>query len=124
MRFLSTLRFALLPMILIGVVGCSSSNKGKIEGTRWINTEGKDKEGRSLPPGELRLEFGSDGSLTSKNHDETLTGKYTLGMGDRVTFHFTKEISGSKSHVVKININGDTMTMTDATGEITLKKEK
>lgn len=114
MRSVSALRLVVLAAVLC-LCGCSSSNKGKIEGTKWMSLASTVK-GQSLPAGVLQLEFGSDGSLVYKAGPQTFTGKYSLGMGDTVTLKLDQELSGSKNHAEKIVIDGDNLTMTDPDG--------
>jgi hypothetical protein len=110
------LRFAylLLAVLLVFSFGCSS-NKGKIEGTKWIS-EATTMKGVAVPAGIMQLEFGSDGALVSRVGGETFTGRYSLGAGDLVTFNFDKEQAGRKSHAEKISVNGESLTMTDSDG--------
>jgi hypothetical protein len=97
------------------VVGCSSNNTGKIEGTKWSSLAGTVK-GQPIPAGILQLEFRADGGLTYRAGPQTFTGTYSLGGGDAVTFNLDQELAGRKSHREKIVINGDNLTMTDSDG--------
>jgi hypothetical protein len=108
---------ALLPFIVLvlGVTGCSSNNKGKIEGTKWSSNPTTVK-GQPIPAGALRLEFTTDGKLTYVAGPMTFTGTYSLGGGDTVTFHLTQDLAGRKTHAEKISISGTTLTMTDSDG--------
>ena len=82
------------------------------------------------PPGrrQIVMEFKSDGtfawSATADGNSQTfLTGDYVLGMGDNVTWkNLNVAISGQKTHLEKIHIAGDTMTIADQTGNLTLKR--
>ena len=111
-RWLALFSFVVL---VLGVTGCSSNNKGKIEGTKWSSNAGNVK-GQPLPAGALRLEFTSDGKLTYTAGPKTFTGTYSLGGGDTVTFHLNQDLAGRKTHPEKISISGTTLTMTDGDG--------
>jgi hypothetical protein len=104
--------------LTVTFAGCSSKNKGKIEGTKW-SSHATTIKGQSLPAGFLKLEFGKDGSLVYQAGPLTFRGKYSLGMGDKVTLKFDKELgnTGSKTHVESVEINGDTLTMKDSDGQ-------
>jgi hypothetical protein len=110
--------FPLAHVMLIGVLlvasGCSS-NKGKIEGTKWTSVASNVK-GKEFPAGTLVLEFGSDKKLVYKTPVGTFTGTYSLGMGDNVTLNLDTELAGRKQHVEKVKIEGDKLTMTDSDG--------
>jgi hypothetical protein len=105
----------------LAVAGCSSNNKGKIEGTKWTNEAGTIK-GSNIPAGVIVLEFGKDGKLSFGGGLQVLTGTYSLKSGDTVTFHFDKEHNGRKDHDEKISISGDRLTLTDSDGTLTFKK--
>jgi hypothetical protein len=97
-------------------LGCSS-NKGKIEGTKWSSLPGTVK-GQNLPEGVLGLEFGADKKLVYTVGLQRFTGTYSLGMGSNVTLHLEQELPGTgrKDHVEKVTIDGDKLTMTDSDG--------
>ena len=109
---------------LLFAFGCSS-NKSKIEGTKWTSQAATVK-GKALPAGLLQLEFGNDGSLVYKaGAGQTYTGTYSLGMGATVTLNLNQELAGRKSHAEKITITGDQLTMTDSDGtQLTFQKAK
>lgn len=103
------MRIRHLPLLAIVAVvflaGCTSNNKGKIEGTKWraaINN--------------VRLEFDKDGSMRFSVRGRTVSGKYTLNAGDYVTMTFDEDFAGRRKHREKIVIKGDTLTMTDSDG--------
>jgi hypothetical protein len=108
------LRIALLAAFLMSV-GCSSNNKGKIEGTKWSSLASTVK-GTPLAAGMLRLEFATDGKVSYVVGPQTFTGTYSLGAGDTVTLHLDQDLGGSKTHAEKIVIAGDKLTMTDTDG--------
>ena len=123
MRPAHILRLVLLTAVLL-TSGCASNNKGKIEGTKWSSLAGTVK-GNFLPAGTLQLEFRSDKSLVYGGGPLVYTGTYSLGMGDTVTFHLTKELAGRKDHAQKIVVNGDRLTVTDSDGtQLTFEKVK
>ena len=114
MRPSHALRVACIATLLLAC-GCSSSNKGKIEGTKW-SSKAATVQGKAVPAGALQLDFQSDGKLVYKIGAENHTGTYSLGMGPTVTLNFDTELSGRKTHAEKIVINGDELTMTDSDG--------
>src|SRR5206468_2705913 len=93
----------------------ASNNKGKIEGTKWSSVETEVK-GVKLPAGSLKLEFAKDGKLVYQAGPVSFTGKYSLGEGDKVTFHLDKELAGKKEHIEDVAIKGDRLKMTDSDG--------
>jgi hypothetical protein len=114
MRLNSVLRVVVV-VALLCCVGCNSSNKGKIEGTKWTSLPGNVK-GQSIPAGILSLEFGSDFRLVYRAGPITMTGTYSLGWGDYVTLKLDRELEGRKNHTERISISGDRLTMTDSDG--------
>src|SRR5262245_57500937 len=115
---ISLIVLSLLPV----VTGCSSKNKGKIEGTKWTSLATVMK-GVSLPAGSLKFEFRSDGTLVYQVGPITYTGRYSLGMGDMVTMNLDQDLGGRKKHVQRVNINGDRLIMADSDGtEVTFVK--
>ncbi len=123
MRMAPVARFAVAVALLCSF-GCNSSNKGKIEGTSWTSLPGNIK-GQAIPAGVLHLEFRSDGKLTYLTPVGTFNGTYSLGWGDHVTLKFDQELSGRKSHVERISIRGERLTMTDSDGtEVSFEKDK
>jgi hypothetical protein len=115
---------SILVVAILFVSGCSSSNKGKIEGTKWRSVATTVK-GQPLPAGALQLEFKKDGGLVYQAGPISFTGTYSLGGGDTVTFNLDRELAGRKTHQEKISISGDKMTMTDSDGtELTFDKVK
>jgi hypothetical protein len=114
----------LLLALLFSVVGCSSKNKGKIEGTKWTCRAATVK-GNTLPAGSLRLDFNNDGTMAYYILEKPIKGTYTLGTGDTVTFHLDEAIGGKKEGAEKIVISGDALTMTDSDGtSLTFDKVK
>jgi hypothetical protein len=107
-------RFAFMVAILFAF-GCSSNNKGKIEGTKWSSMAATVKN-QNVPAGALSLEFATDGSVIYNAGPMRYTGKYSLGMGDNVTLNLDQELAGSKKHLEKVKIEGDTLTMIDGDG--------
>ncbi len=101
--------------LIFTVAGCESNNKGKIEGSEWISQSAKVK-GIGVPGGMLKLSFRNNGTLIFKAGPRTMTGKYSLGMGDRITFHLDEMLNGSKTHVEKAVIVDDRLTLTDSDG--------
>jgi outer membrane lipoprotein-sorting protein len=114
MRIAGVLRLTPLVMILF-VAGCASHNKGKIEGSKW-SSQAATIKGQAAPAGLLKLDFGADGSLVYTAGPQALTGKYSLGMSDYVTFNLDQPLGGMKQHIETIVINGNQLTMTDSDG--------
>jgi hypothetical protein len=115
-----------LPLVFLSLLfacGCASSNKGKIEGTKWVS-QACTLQGKQFPPGTFRLEFGTDGRLTYGGVGKVITGTYSLGAGDNVTWNLDQELSGRKVHTEKISIQGDTLTMADQSGTVTFDRAK
>jgi hypothetical protein len=96
MRLMNVARVA-VAVVLLFAFGCNSKNKGKIEGTKWVSVAVTVK-GQSIPAGALKLEFTSDGRMTYNTPVGNFEGTYSLGMGDTVTWNFTRELGGSKKH--------------------------
>lgn len=114
MRSLRCLGFMVVLAFLLGADDVSN-NQGKIEGTKWSSVAATIK-GVKLPAGTLELEFGKDGKLVYKVVNMNLTGKYTLGTGNKVTFIMDRELGGRKKHEETITIKGDKLTMSDSDG--------
>jgi hypothetical protein len=119
MRLTSVLRVAVV-VALLSSLGCGSNNKGKIEGTKWSSLATtmnvKNQGMQTIPAGALTLEFSSDYKLVYRAGPMTMTGTYSLGMGDYVTLKLDKELDGRKTHTEKVVISGDRLTMTDSDG--------
>jgi hypothetical protein len=114
MRLASVLRVVAVAALLL-MAGCSSKNKGKIEGTKWSSLVATAK-GTTIPAGFLQLTFGKDGSLSYQVGPQNFSGTYSLGMGTNVTLNFNQDVVGRKKHVEKIAISGNQLTMTDSDG--------
>jgi hypothetical protein len=107
-------------VLLIPFAGCSSNNTGKIEDTVWL-CEAQSVNGSPLARGALVLAFRADGTMTcTRQFTDVYPGKYSLSMGDYVTFRFDRPYGDTKAtvHTEKITIDGDTMTMVDADGTV------
>ncbi len=105
--------------------GCTSENRGKLEGTRWVSEPAtvKVKAGPAgapqsvhVPAGYLELDFHEDGSFYYILKGKIHTGKYTLGPGHMVTLNLDTPVAGMKTHTEKIVVEGERMTMTDTDG--------
>ena len=123
MRSARALRLAPLAMILF-IAGCSSSNKGKIEVTKWTSQPATIK-GKSYAAGALHLDFGGDGSLVYKTPNGDFRGSYSLGTFNFVSFHLDRALpNGMKDMTETIRINGNQMTVRDLDGtEVTFTKD-
>lgn len=128
MRLATITRLAFLFVILMSA-GCSSNNKGKIEGTKWTN-QATTVKGQELPAGLMIMEFTQDGTIiqtfldpATKRQFQQVTGKYVLGMGDVITFNMNEAVGGHKKLQSKFTITGNTLLMKDADGtSITFNK--
>jgi hypothetical protein len=111
----------LLVVVCATLAGCSSNNKGKIEGTKWSCYD-QILGGKRLTDGEMTLEFKTDGGLVMVVGLDTHTGTFSLGSGDKVTFQFDKPLDGNKKHIETIQLVGNDLHMTDRSGTIRFKK--
>ncbi|HWG45660.1 MAG TPA: hypothetical protein VN688_23060 [Gemmataceae bacterium] len=109
MRLISLPRLVFIAVFLF-VCGCSSSNKGQIEGTKWTSQAAADA---------TQLEFNANHKLVLKRGAKIHKGTYSLGMGPTVTFTFEDDYEGRKIHAEKVVINGDQLTMTNPNGSQT-----
>ncbi len=103
-------------VVALGVTGCESNNKGKIEGTKWSSNPGT-FSGVKLASGQILLEFSKDGEVKWSGTDIdgvqlVFTGRYTLGMGDIVVIDLDEELGGSLTHAESITISKGELTMT------------
>ena len=67
-------------VFVVTLAGCSSDNRDKIEGTKWISQEVV-KEKEIAPKGGIRLEFQEDGTLLWTSGKMTIRGRYVLRAG-------------------------------------------
>ena len=112
----------LASVVLIAGCGGKSDNTGKIEGTAWTSN-GATVKGQMIPAHALQLRFANDGGLVYTAGPQRFTGKYTLSSGSHVTLNLDQALAGQKTHVEKIVISGELLTMTDADGTtLTFKK--
>jgi len=95
--------------------GCSSNNKGKLEGTKWTSLPGTVK-GNNIPADALGLEFGSDNKLVYKTPNGEFRGTYSMGSGDWVTFNLDRPLANGKVHNQRISVAGERLTMKDPDG--------
>lgn len=114
MRSMSALRFALV-MVLALTLGCSSNNKGKIEGTKWQSELGVVKNNQ-IPAGFIALEFTADGNLVYAAGPDVYRGTYSFGMGNYVTFKLDRELAGRKVHAQKIEVEEGKLKLIDSDG--------
>jgi hypothetical protein len=109
-------------LVLVSLVlstGCSSNNKGKIEGTAWksLPVSGDEfEDGQGMPAGAVKIEFTKDGTVYLRGPIGRFDGKYTLGSGDWVTLHLERPLDGKTTHRERVIINGNLMTMTGRGG--------
>jgi hypothetical protein len=111
----------LFAALLLFSFGCSSSNKGKIEDTKWTSQAATVK-GETLAAGARYLEFKKDGKMVYTTGGQPHTGTYSLGLGPTVTFNLEKDLDGRKVHPEKIVIEDDRLTLTESDGsEVTFQ---
>lgn len=104
--------------ILCSLVGCSSSNnKGKIEGTTWTSLP-QLVQGQPAADGFLSISFGADRTFSYKIGDSTLTGKYSIGSGDKVTLFYDKPVAKKTKHVHTFKVREQELEMTDEEGNV------
>jgi hypothetical protein len=106
----------------MAVPACQSNNKGKIVG-KWKTPEGQLPNG-----GSMSLDFAADGRVTilfgNAYFSKRITGKYSLGMSDFVTFSDLSEcVAGRRTHGETVYIKGNTLRMRDFDGtELTFSR--
>jgi hypothetical protein len=110
----------LVVVAALAVAGCESSNKGKIEGTKWTSNA-VTIHGQKVSSGKCELEFYKDGAMDLSATDpngyrKVYTGRYSLSMGNFVVITFDQEIAGMKTHTEQISINKGELTMIDSDG--------
>ncbi|HEY7424969.1 MAG TPA: hypothetical protein VH682_12130 [Gemmataceae bacterium] len=121
MRLVVVLRLAFAALLLFSF-GCSSSNKGKIEDSKWTSLAATVK-GETLAAGARYLEFNKDSKMVYTTDGQPHPGTYSLGLGPTVTFNLEKEMDGRKVHPQKIVIDGDRLILTDPDGsEVTFQR--
>lgn len=110
------LALALLAGLALIATGCSSNNKGKIEG-KWKVTSGSGAVEGAGPDAGTFFEFTADGQFriyasAGPVQMDAAKGKYSLGSGDTVNLtDLSPAIDGKTKSREKITINGDTMTV-------------
>jgi hypothetical protein len=103
-------------MLAVILAGCSA-NSGKIEGTTWTSVP-QMIEGRMAREGFLTIQFGTDRSFTYRIGDSNLTGTYSIGSGDKVTFFYSKPIAGKTRHVHTIRVSDEELQISDDRGNM------
>ncbi len=115
---------SLVLLLLALAAGCSSNNRGKIEGTSWRSDQNTYK-GQAIADGFLKLHFHTDGTMLYRVGGKTFSGKYFLGPGKTVTFQLDEPLAGRTTHVETVAIADDRMKVSDADGtEATFRKVK
>lgn len=136
---LRTCGLVLVSVAAILFTGCGSNNTGKIVG-KWKMTSapggGKDLAEMKAAGMAVAWDFKADGTfsigivaddnkpesqLAAKLADaemqkKNMGGKYTLGMGNQVNLSGISGVSGAKSGLVTVTIDGDKMTLKDGDG--------
>lgn len=116
MRIVRLTGITALAVLCVAAMGCSSNNKGKIEGTKWSCIDQPIQGGR-LTAGLMTLEFKADGGFIMVAGPTTITGKYSLGTGDTVTLDLDQPLEGQKKHAEKVKISGNQLEMIDSDGK-------
>jgi hypothetical protein len=121
MRLAHASRLIVLLLPFVSAAGCASDNAGRIEGTSWQSDSAKVK-GQNLPAGFMKVDFRANGDLVFRAGPHVITGKYTLGPGNKVILYLDRELAGQKTHAETVVIRGDRMKMTDSDGtELTFR---
>ncbi len=139
--------FLVLASATLFATGCSSNNKGKIEG-KWklVSAPGLDPSIKVLEMGKayIYFEFKPDGTVESgpaiegdEKNEELLkagestkkTGNYKLKAGNKVEFTGPEDKGGgffgkSGKEYFEVAIDGDTMTITGSDGNMKLVRVK
>lgn len=105
----------------VGMCGCKSNNEGLLEDTRWSSAYVPDFKGMSGRGVTMTLAFHADGrfvmSVKGPAAGGTFNGKWKLGSFDYVQLYdLSPPLGGSSSHMEKVTVSGDTMTMADSDG--------
>ena len=103
-------------LLVLAAIGCvPSSNKDKIEGTKWVS-DSIEFGGQRFPPGSLYLHFRIDNTLLFRVGNKSIKGTYSLGPASLVTINLDEALPNGKTHVEQITIDEKKMTMTDLNG--------
>lgn len=102
-------------------LGCSSNNKGKLEGTAWksLAIPADDVDDEAVPAGAIRIQFTKGGIVYLRGPRGNWQGKYTLGGGDWITIHLDRELDGAKIRNERVIIQGNQMIMIGEDGNAT-----
>lgn len=105
----------------VGSSGCKSNNEGLLEDTKWSSAYVPDFKGMSGRGVTMTLDFRGDGrfimGVVGPAGRFTFTGKWKLGSFDYVQLYdLTPPLGGSSTHMEKVTVSGDTMTMSDSDG--------
>ncbi|MBM3978867.1 MAG: hypothetical protein FJ304_01015 [Planctomycetes bacterium] len=82
---------------------------------KWTSLAGNVK-GQQIPAGTLKLEFTKDGKMTYNTPVGDFVGTYKAGNDNKVTWEFTKELGGRKTHEQTCVVKGDKLTVSDSDG--------
>jgi hypothetical protein len=107
--------------VVVGLSGCESNNVGKLEDTKWGSAYVPDFKGISGRGVTMTLTFHADGrfgmGISGPAANMLVNGKWKLGSWDYVTLYdLSPSLGGQSSHMEKVTIAGDTMTMADSDG--------
>src|SRR5260370_26214199 len=96
----------LVVVAALAVAGCESTNKGKIEGTKW-SSNAVSIHGQKLSSGKCELEFYKDGTVEFSATDpfgrrQVFKGRYSFGMGDIVVLGMDKRVAAVKTHTERV----------------------
>lgn len=105
---------AILILALVGGCGfmpqAGSNNKGKLEGTRWVNEPGV-FVGIPLIRGAFTMDFRGDGTFYWRFSDKTFTGTFSYGPENLIFFTLSEPFLNRTDWKEHITISGDTMIM-------------
>ena len=68
------------------------------------------------PEGFLAIKFGTDRSFTYQVGEGMLTGKYSVGSGDKVSLFYSKPVGGKTKHVHTFRLSDEELEITDEQG--------
>jgi uncharacterized protein (TIGR03067 family) len=96
-----------------------STNKGKLEGTKWANIAGKitiKGVEQDLPGDLIHLDFRPDGTFVFTYPGASRGGEYHLLSGDYMTMRFDEELEGQRDHRQKVVIKEGRLALIDSDG--------
>ncbi|WP_020475304.1 hypothetical protein [Zavarzinella formosa] len=105
--------------------GGMSNNKGKIEGTKWVNIKSMINNEQTIPAGIITLDFKKDGGFVQTILVQRYSGTYLLQTGDHITLKLDEPLDGHTELHAKFIIDRAVLLMRDSDGTtITFAKSK